>query len=152
MRVNDALIGVLLVAFALAIGLYARTLPALPGQEYGAAVFPILIAFGLGGCGLLLILGGARNWEGAIQGADWMRSRGAWFRLLLTVGLLLFYILAASSLGFVPVALIILTALCWALGTRWWQAILVAVVVTFLIHEGFDRLLLVPLPRGSLWS
>ena len=32
MRINDAILGAVLLAFALAIGLYARTLPTIPGQ------------------------------------------------------------------------------------------------------------------------
>ena len=48
MRINDAILGAVLLAFAVAVGLYARTLPAIPGQEYGASVFPTWIALALG--------------------------------------------------------------------------------------------------------
>ena len=51
MRVNDAITGFALLAFAIATFAYARTLPAIPGQDYGAAVFPMLVAAGLAGCG-----------------------------------------------------------------------------------------------------
>jgi putative tricarboxylic transport membrane protein len=148
MRINDAVIGGVLLVFAIAIFLYARTLPALPGQQYGAAVFPILVAFGLGGCGALLIVSGLRHWQGAMAWDAWARSPRAWRNLAVTVGLGVFYILAARPLGFIPVSFVVLLVLCILLGTRWWLATAVAVVVTLGIYKSFTDLLLVPLPRG----
>ena len=46
MRVNDAVIGGVLVLFALAMIWYTRTFPAMPGQDYGPALFPVLIGIG----------------------------------------------------------------------------------------------------------
>ncbi|WP_407518618.1 tripartite tricarboxylate transporter TctB family protein [Methylobacterium oryzisoli] len=151
MRFNDALIGGVLLALAIAVFLSARTLPAVPGQQYGAAVFPMLIACGLGGCGLVLTVAGLRHWEGAVTPAPWMRSPAAWGRLALTLFLVLFYIVAAEPLGFVPVAFVLLFALIVILGGRWWVAALVAAVVTVIVAKSFGTLLLVPLPRGLLW-
>jgi putative tricarboxylic transport membrane protein len=57
-RLNDAVIGVVLVLFALAVIGYARTFPAMPGQNYGPALFPTLIGIGLALAGAILIVGG----------------------------------------------------------------------------------------------
>lgn len=151
MRVNDALIGAVLLPLALAIWLYARTLPPIPGQEYGAAVFPSLIAAGLAGCGLVLVVSGARRWQGAVAWSDWTGSRRAWLNFAVTIVLIVFYILATPLLGFIPVAFVVLLALLLLLGTRLAVALPVAVAVAVVIQQSFARLLLVPLPRGMFW-
>jgi putative tricarboxylic transport membrane protein len=151
MRFNDALIGAALLLLALAVYLYARTLPPIPGQQYGAAVFPSLIAAGLGGCGIALVASGLRKWQGAMVPAAWTSSRPAWLRLGATFALLVFYILASNRLGFVPVSAIILFALFAMLGVRWWLAAILALAVTVVIARAFGSLLLVPLPRGLFW-
>ena len=46
MRINDAVIGAVLVLFALAMMWHTRTFPAMPGQDYGPALFPVLIGIG----------------------------------------------------------------------------------------------------------
>ena len=43
MRFNDAVFGFVLIAFAVAAGLATRSFPQIPGQEYGAALFPVRI-------------------------------------------------------------------------------------------------------------
>lgn len=151
MRFNDALIGAALIALAAAVFLYARTLPAIPGQQYGAAVFPMLVAFGLAGCGVALAISGARNWEGGVQPAPWMREPASWFRLGLTFALILLYIFGADRLGFMPVAFVILAVMITMLGGRWWIAVPVAALVTLVVAKSFGSLLLVPLPRGFFW-
>ena len=61
MRVNDAVIGAALVLFALAMIWYTRTFPAMPGQHYGPALFPVLIGIGLLLTGVVLIVSGLRS-------------------------------------------------------------------------------------------
>src|SRR3712207_5900957 len=100
MRINDAVIGFVLLASAVATFAYARTLPAIPGQEYGAAVFPMLVAAGFAGCGVLLIASGLRHWQGAVIWNDWARTHHAWVRVAVVFVLILAYILAAPTIGF----------------------------------------------------
>ena len=150
MRVNDALIGAVLLAFAVAVFAYGRTLPAIPGQEYGAAVFPMLIAVGLGGCGALLLASGVRHWQGAVSWNDWARTHHAWAKLGTVFVLVLAYILFAQFIGFASMSILILLVLLIALGVRWWIAAAVAVFATLLIQQTFSGLLRVPLPLGPL--
>jgi putative tricarboxylic transport membrane protein len=152
MRINDALLGLALLAFALAVGLYARTFPAIPGQQYGAAVFPTWIAIGLGAAALVLIVGGVRRWRdtGAVDLAPWARSARHLWALALTIGLLLFSILAWNSFGFIPTMFVVLTALLIAMEVWPWQAPILALVIILAVHHAFYRLLLVPLPWGVL--
>lgn len=71
-------------------------------------------------------------------------------RVLVPPGLLIFYALAADSLGFVPTAAIIALTLCRALGAPWRSAILVALLAPPAVHFAFADLLRVPLPPGLL--
>lgn len=150
MRVNDAITGAVLLAFAIAMFAYARTLPAIPGQEYGAAVFPMLIALGLAGCGVLLIASGRRHWQGAVTWNDWARTHHAWVRLAVVFALILAYILVSPALGFVPTAIALLLVFLLVMGVRWWIAAAVAIAATILIQQTFVGLLRVPLPLGLL--
>jgi putative tricarboxylic transport membrane protein len=68
----------------------------------------------------------------------------------MTLALLLFYILASESVGFIPIALVFLLALFVWLGVRLVPAVLTAVVTTITIHWFFSTMLRVPLPRGLL--
>jgi putative tricarboxylic transport membrane protein len=148
MRVNDALIGAIILAFAIATFAYARTLPPIPGQEYGAAVFPMLIAVGLGGCGVFLMVSGARQWQGPVVWNEWAHTHHAWLKLGGVFGLILAYILAAQVVGFVPTSILVLLVFFAISGVRWWIAVAVAVAATLLIQQIFAGLLRVPLPLG----
>ncbi len=150
MRINDAVIGAVLLAFAIAMFAYARTLPAIPGQEYGAAVFPVLVAMGLAGCGVVLIASGFRHWQGAVTWSDWAKTHHAWVRLVVIFALILAYIVVAPALGFVPTSIAILLVFLLMMGVRWWIAAAVAIAATILIQQTFVGLLRVPLPLGLL--
>jgi putative tricarboxylic transport membrane protein len=150
MRINDAIIGAVLLAFAIAMFAYARTLPAIPGQEYGAAVFPVLVAMGLAGCGVVLIASGFRHWQGAVTWSDWAQTHHSWVRLVVIFALILAYIVAAPALGFVPTSIAILLVFLLMMGVRWWIAAAVAIAATILIQQTFVGLLRVPLPLGLL--
>ncbi|MBD2750449.1 tripartite tricarboxylate transporter TctB family protein [Microvirga sp. BT688] len=150
MRINDAIIGAVLLAFAIAMFAYARTLPAIPGQEYGAAVFPVLVAMGLAGCGVVLIASGVRHWQGAVAWSDWAQTHHAWVRLVVIFALILAYIVVAPALGFVPTSIAILLVFLLMMGVRWWIAAAVAIAATILVQQTFVGLLRVPLPLGLL--
>jgi putative tricarboxylic transport membrane protein len=150
MRVNDAIIGAALLVFAVALAAYSRTFPDIPGQQYGAAVFPTLIAVGLAGSGILMIVSGIREHAPAIVWADWARDRHGVRNAVLTILLVVFYIVASERLGFLLTMAPILLVLLRLFGVRWLTSIVVAVLLTLLIQYAFGRLLYVPLPWGLL--
>jgi putative tricarboxylic transport membrane protein len=150
MRVNDALIGVALLLVALPVFLYARTLPAIPGQDYGAAVFPVLIAAGLSACGALLVASGLRRWQGVAALDPWARSPGSWAKLAAVFGLVLLCTLALDRVGFAPLSVLTLVVLMRVAGARWIVALPAALAATILIQQIFRGLLKVPLPAGIL--
>ncbi|MGE0313634.1 MAG: tripartite tricarboxylate transporter TctB family protein [Lautropia sp.] len=152
MKLHDSVIGVLLLAVAAFALWQVRGFPPVPGQPYGAALFPGLAAGALAVCALVLIVKGLRGTRSAMIPAGGASGVGAMRvpPLLATVGAIGFYILAADWLGFVVTGSIILAVLMAAYGVPWRRLVPVALVATLLIHTGFYRLLKVPLPWGVL--
>jgi putative tricarboxylic transport membrane protein len=152
-RVNDAVIGVALVLFALAMIYHTRTFPAMPGQDYGPALFPVLIGVGFLICGAILIVSGIGRLrtEPLFPGAEWLRSRHHLIDFFAVIGGLLVYILISDRLGFIPTAFLLL--LGWLIlfrGGRPLSSAAIALLTTLLVDYAFKQLLLVPLPLGLL--
>ncbi len=152
MKLNDAIFGLLLLALGGAVLFGVQGYPKIPGQPVGPALFPGLIAIGLCICGALLVVKGwlqraAQPW---LAWEDWVRSRRHVTALAVLLACIVFYIAAADWLGFLPVAVIVLTALMATLGVPPGRAVLIAVIATLVIHFAFYKLLRVPLPWGVL--
>ena len=150
MKVNDALTGAFLVALAAVVLWHIQGFPAMPGQKFGPAWFPGLIAVGLGVCGIALVMQGTRSGVPWIALAEWTRSRRAVAGFVSVIAGLALYVVAAGPLGFHLTAIVLLLAWMRILGTRWSVAIIVAVVAPIVIHLVFYKLLRVPLPWGVL--
>jgi putative tricarboxylic transport membrane protein len=151
MRVNDSLAGLLLILLAGAVIAYTFTFPAFPGQRFGPALFPRVLATGLILCGLLLIAreraaAGPRRPMLAFDG--WTREPGRLASFALIPAAVLFYILVAESLGFLPTAFLILAVLLLWFGVDWGLGLAIAAALTFFIQFFFGALMRVPLPRG----
>jgi putative tricarboxylic transport membrane protein len=122
----------------------------MPGQKFGPAWFPGLIAIGLGVCGVLLIGTGMRERAPWISSPEWIRSRRARAGVAALVGGLVFYVLAADALGFHLTGIVLLALWIRLLGASWRVTLPVAIIATLLIHLSFYKLLRVPLPWGVL--
>jgi putative tricarboxylic transport membrane protein len=142
------LTGAALAALAAVILWHIQGFPAMPGQKFGPAWFPGLVAGGLGLCGLLLVVSGVR------QGGPWLALPGWVHRgrplrgVASVVAGLLFYIFAADKLGFHLVGIALMSAWLRILGCPWRVAALVGVVATVAIHLAFYKVLRIPLPWG----
>lgn len=152
MKFNDALSGAVLLALALAILYNISSFPNIPGQNIGPAAFPGLLAGLLAVCAVALIWRGLRSENRGqwLAFGVWLKSGYHLRNFLITVGCLLFYILASDALGFIPTAILILLAMFLALQVRPMTAVLIAVGATLLIHTVFYKGLRVPLPWGIL--
>lgn len=162
MRFNDAIIGVLLIVFAIAEIVYTRTFPSLHGQNYGPALFPVLIGLALAGCGVLLVIKGllirrpGKQSAADVDGYSWVdlanvsKSQPARLNALLIVLIPLMYVLLSDVVGFIPIAFAAMLILLFRLGSSWPVAIVVAGVCTGVIQILFAKVLLVPLPAGWL--
>jgi putative tricarboxylic transport membrane protein len=124
--------------------------PAMPGQKFGPAWFPGLIAAGLGVCGVLLMRSGLRAPAAWVALPEWVRrARPRAGVAALVVGLLLYTVLA-DKLGFHIVGCFVLAVWMRVLGAAWRLVLPVSLMATLAIHLAFYKAMRVPLPWGIL--
>ena len=150
MRLNDSLLGAILLGFVGWVWWLTTFFPAFPGQDYGPNLFPRILAAAIGLCAVLLVLRGLRARGRLLTLAGWTREPARLFSFLLMPGAVLFYILASDRLGFIPTAFVILMVLLLWFRTRTVVALPVAAGMTLLVHWFFAGLMRVPLPRGLM--
>ncbi len=153
MKFHDSVCGAALLALAVFIFAYALTIPPMPGQQYGADVFPRMVAIGLGAFSLMLVW---RGWKYSPPGTSWLtiapwardpRTRGNFIlAFVLTIG----YVLLDDIVGFIPLGIVILMVLFLRQGVAWRKGALIAVATVVVTQFLFGNLLRVPLPRGLL--
>jgi putative tricarboxylic transport membrane protein len=152
-RANDALSGLVLIILAAAMIALTASFPSFPGQKYGPALFPRILGTGIIICGAILVWHGlATRRAGApwVEVAPWVREPWRLMSFLLVIAMLVFYILAAESIGFIPIAFVFLLALFLWLGVRPIYGLLISAITTVVIFYFFALTLRVPLPRGLL--
>ncbi len=154
MKLNDAVFGLLLLALGATVLLGVQGFPKIPGQHVGPALFPGLIAAVLCVCGVLLMVRGWRlraeqRW---LASDDWVRSPRHVLALAVLLGAIVFYMVAANWLGFLPTAVAILVTLFLVLRVPPGRAVLIAVIAALVVHFAFYKLLRVPLPWGVMQS
>lgn len=152
MKINDALVGVLLGMFAIAVLLMSLSFPVIPGQNFGAGLFPRTIGIGMLVCAVLLIAQGIRNrkTDSPMRVPAWLRDKASVLRFLSIPASLVFYFAAADFLGFLVTSSLMLLALFLVFKLRWPVAIAVAIIGSLVIHFMFYSVLMVPLPWGVL--
>jgi putative tricarboxylic transport membrane protein len=156
MKLNDAVWGAVLIALAAAVLIHVQRFGTIPGQQFGPAIYPGLVAVGLAICGVVLIGSGlaSRARDGAaarwVAVAPWTRSHRHVIAFALTIGVNVLYILAVDRLGFIPTGILYLGVLFAAYGVRPVWILPIAALVTLVIHTSFYKLLKVPLPWGLL--
>ena len=152
MKINDAIFGAIFALLGAVILVHVQGFPNIPGQQYGAAIFPGLVAAGFVVCGLLLVVTGLR----ARAEQPWFAA-GPWLRMprqvvavtVIVLGVAV-YLALAERVGFLIVAPALLLAWFRVLGVRWPVALVAAVLTTLLMWYAFYKLLRVPLPWGVL--
>lgn len=152
MRFNDTALGLALVAVGGAVVWRASGFPLRPGMVFGPALFPTIIGGGLIGCGLLLIAAKLLRSDRTpwFVVPEWSGSLYHVASIPVIVLLILFYVFASATLGFVPTMFLVLLA-----AMLWFRAALPTAVAAALagsvgIFAGFALLLRVPLPLGPL--
>lgn len=150
MKFNDAVLGAVFLALSIAVLVHIQGFPNIPGQKIGPGAFPGLIAVILAGCAVALIWRGFRDQAPLVAVGAWLGSPRHVRNFALTIGALVFYILAAEALGFLICGAVILLALFLTLRVRPLVALPLAVVLPIVIHLIFYKLLRVPLPWGVL--
>jgi putative tricarboxylic transport membrane protein len=153
-KVSDLVVGLASVVLGLALLGYGAALPPMPGQRYGAGLFPILLGGCFALCGALVARKGWLERRAArvplVALDDWARDRTLVGNLAVVLGLILVYVLFSERIGFIPLSIAILVALFLRLKVRPLLSVAVAVAATAFIYVAFARFLRVPLPRGLL--
>jgi putative tricarboxylic transport membrane protein len=154
-RINDAVFGGALLAVALAVLLQALTFPEMPGQHYGPALFPSLIAGGFGICGVILCVQGVRRLAadgGLVRLEPWARSGGRLLDVVLILAGVAAYVLLSARLGFLLAGggLLFVWILRFRGARRAASSLAIAFLAALAIDYAFRRVLLVPLPLGPL--
>jgi putative tricarboxylic transport membrane protein len=137
-----------LLALAALILWHIQGFPAMPGQKFGPAWFPGLVAIGLGACGALLVYQGARSGAPWLTAPQWMGEPRARVAVAAILAGLVAYILAADALGFHLTAVAVTALWVRVLGASWRVTVPVALFAPLIIHLAFYKLLRVPLPWG----
>jgi len=152
MKVNDALIGAALVALGAVVLWHIQGFPPMPGQKYGPAWFPGLIAGGLIACGALLVVARLRaaTPEALLTLPEWTRRLRPVASVASVIAGLVFYVFAVDTMGFHITSAALLLVWSRLLGASWRLAVPVSLAATVVIHLAFYKLLKVPLPWGVL--
>ena len=154
MKVNDAISGVVLILLSALVYWLTWDFPGMPGQPYGPALFPRLIAVLMALAGLGLIVSGLRKRDEspAVMLPAWMRSPWHAASLLAVILAVVFYIMASTTLGFVLTGFAILAVLFLLLRGRAHlvSSLAIAAVTVIAIQQFFGDFLRVPLPWGVL--
>ena len=112
MKFSDLLTGLFLVLLGGGVAAYGYTLPPMPGQVYGAGLFPMLIGVCLAGFGAHIARQGCI--ERRIAGTplvafdDWARDHRLVVNMALVLLLIVAYVLFSNRIGFIPMSLGIL--------------------------------------------
>lgn len=153
MKISDAILGALIALLGAVTLWHVRSFPPIPGQNFGAALFPGVVAAGLLLCGLLLAARGVINMAHggrAVSLDPWIRNPLTVLRFASVPAGLLFYVLASGVLGFHVAAGLAMVAWLLLFGVRPLPAVAMAIGFPVLMHLAFYKLLRVPLPWGVL--
>jgi putative tricarboxylic transport membrane protein len=129
---------------------HVQGFPAMPGQHFGPALFPGIIAASLAACGALLIWRGARSTQPWLDIHPWIRRARPLLGFISVLGGLALYVVLAEPLGFHLTGFALMLAWTLIFGARPAVAVPVSIVAPILIHLAFYKLLRVPLPWGVL--
>lgn len=150
MKVNDLVLAALVILGAVVLATVSLTLPPIPGQAYGADVFPMAIAAGLLLCGWVLAAGAVKTGAGRALTVTWAKEPGAPARVLGTLVLVALYIWLSPLLGFVLASVLLLLGLFALLRVAVRVALPSAVIAALGLYYVFAHGLRVPLPRGLI--
>ncbi|MEM9223179.1 MAG: tripartite tricarboxylate transporter TctB family protein [Pseudomonadota bacterium] len=158
MRVDDRLLGLILVLLGASIFMVARTFPLMAGMPYGPGFFPSIAAAGLVVCGIVVAVSGQLRLRAAAAGDVKVTSRprineggpGVWFRPLAIALVVTFFGLTLPWLGFHISAVITVAAAAFVFGASPLVGLVLAVAAAFGAHAAFYSMLRVPLPWGVL--
>lgn len=153
-KLSELHLGVLTALGGIVLLFASAHFAALPGQAYGAGTMPRLIGWCAILLGCFMVATSLRHLPEMLRPhwADWVRKPRLALAAAACIAVIVFYILFAERLGFLPTSFLGLLALMLVLRTQWLTAVLVALATTLAVYYAFSRLLMVPLPRTEFLS
>lgn len=130
---------------------YGLSLPTMPGQPFGAGMFPSLVGAGL--CiagGVLLVRKVEPTGAALIALGGWGRSPSHVANFFLTIACIVAFAFGIRQVGFAVLTFATVAILQWRLGQPLWRSLLYAALVAILFQIVFATLMRVPLPPGIL--
>ncbi|TBU82881.1 hypothetical protein DNK06_04800 [Pseudomonas daroniae] len=146
---KDLTFGLVFIALGITVWVLAQDFPAVPGMQYGANLFPSLIAAGMVIGGALLSVTTLRKMRRASSdnlgsGVFALPHPGLLVPCLMVVA----YIYLSEVFGAALTMLLIMLILLLQGGVRWLPSLLISAVSTAVISLSFGHMLKVPLPSG----
>lgn len=151
MKFNDTIISLVLMAVAIAMFVNARSLPSLPGQPVGPALFPMTVSVLLGSIGAVLFArsfasGHRQSWVTMEHGLSPANALG----VALVPASVIAYVAIADDIGFIGTSFIILFTMMVVYGVRMTTAATISAMVSAVSFLLFRTVLVVPLPESGL--
>src|SRR5690554_5378446 len=128
MKIDDAITGLLLGAFSVVVFIATLSFPPIPGQNFGASLFPMWISIGMFICAVCMVIQGLKQRRAGYRMTvpTWLHDKAAITRFLLIPATLVFYFGMADTLGFFITASLVLMILFRCFGVRCLTSLIVA--------------------------
>jgi putative tricarboxylic transport membrane protein len=152
LRVTDFTLALMLFALAGALAVGAASFPPMPGQAFGAKLFPNMIAAGLAICATILCIRAAKAKQIKVGWVrpEWWGQPGRIGNLFFLLGGIALYTLLVERVGFLITTFALLVTLMRRLGASWKSIAIAATLGTAVTYVLFAYWLRVPLPAGVL--
>ena len=156
-RYADLISGGLLALVGIILLVESRNIRAMMEMEFGPKIMPQIYSVALIGLGAAIAVSSlVRARKGAFPSGKWQHSTIGRFRVVATMGLVVFYVAALRPLGFLATSIVYLFFQFLVLGgaANKWRLLpylIVAVAVSLGIYHLFYGVFNVFLPVGRIW-
>ncbi len=155
MKFSDAALALLVGILGAAIIIEASSFPEMAGMAYGPEFFPTLLGIGFLICAAFLAISAVRAATAGkqsqfVQLPAWFGDKWAVLRVLTMLAVVIFFVVAADSLGFLLTTGIGALVSLSVLRASKIQIASITVAFPLAAHLVFSSVLRVPLPRGII--
>jgi putative tricarboxylic transport membrane protein len=154
MRINDAILGMIIIVISVPLFFYARTFPSLPGIAYGSGFFPSIVLGFMIFAAIFLVFKGvaARKTTGWFSFDEWAKKPRTYLTLGLVAAAHLFYLFFSEHLGFLLTSIFLLFCLLvWTRGHKHLvSSAMISILFSCFVYYLFGIVLRVPLPTGLM--